>query len=361
MSRHNPNSIENEISMTDPPISPDSKAEHQSTRSQVPQFMKNIQQFDDPLNKPLINTSNSIAYSLSNSISDPFSNLIRHLFISQETSEEFHQIAQYLATNMPSTNFIPILFQLFIDENGNGNAQCRYLALQSLRVLSINDAQFCKDILCHKDFVNHLLPQLKEQQFTIEILQLLTCICQFMGELDDPKAMANIIKSEIQKNVKTTHDLDEYVLAVMAILSRYDCEFTDEDVKKIIKNINFPGKAPLRCVWSCLECIDNFLAQKMLNKFGALEENKDNLIAKLGHAIICVKQEEDPNLLMMIMKVLLTSIDMIQIKEPAESLKEFRLEFVSRLIDMKSSNDRSLSMMSETVLKRLGLIQGNLQ
>ncbi|EAY01916.1 hypothetical protein TVAG_068820 [Trichomonas vaginalis G3] len=352
---HTPQTIDIEPGMEDTLVSTnDIKGEFRSGRSQTPQFLREIQQLDDPLNRPLINTSNSIAYSLSNSIIDPFSNLIRHLHISHETSKVFHQIAQNLATNTPATNFIPILFQL-IDEK-NGNVQCRLLALQSLRVLSINDEQFCKEVLNYDKF-NSILVYLKDPQFMIEILQLLTTICQYADE-----SKAERIKNSLDSITQETREqIEEHVVALYAILSKYATIFSDDNVKKIKKHINYPGKPPLNAaiVWSCLECIDNFLACPSSGAYNALKNDKDTLLGKLAHAIICVEKNEDPNLLMMIMKVLLESIDEFNMDDIADTLKEFRLQLVSRLINMQNCDDPALKQMAETVLKRLNLIKNN--
>ena len=90
-----------------------------------------------------------------------------------------------------------------------------------------------------------------------------------------------------------------------------------------------------------------------------MKNDKDTLLGKLAHAIICVEKNEDPNLLMMIMKVLLESIDEFNMDDIADTLKEFRLQLVSRLINMQNCDDPALKQMAETVLKRLNLIKNN--
>ena len=336
----------------DEPAEPAASASTRSQMSSTPTFLLNHQSLiDDPLNAPLINTSHSIAYALSNSVIDPFSNLIRHLHQSNESDKAiFFQLTQNLATNARADNFIPILFQLFEHPQ---NTVCSVLALQSLRVLSINDRKFCKKVLKRLETI---LDKFKDN-FIIEILQLFITIGQYATE-EHAGLILSAIKEKINvSSVDTT--LNKHIFPVFAVLSQYGDKFPEEFVLHIKKLLNFPGRPPLNAeiVWPCLICIDNFLAQPQTQAYRILEREKENLLGKLAHATICIEKNNDPDLFMMILKLFLETIDEFKMEKSTNTLKEFHLQLVSSLITLKKSEDDGLSNMADTVLKRLGLLK----
>jgi hypothetical protein len=141
-------------------------------------------------------------------------------------------------------------------------------------------------------------------------------------------------------------------LSVLKALARFGNVFPDPVVEEIAKRCNQP-KATV--MWPSVVAVGTFLRQPESSAYRVLVRKSEELIARLGLAVIACEKMEEAELKVVVMKVFLEVCDEFRIDDLQTSLNEIHFNLTAVLMSMKLFAEVPVRKMSENVLHRFGM------
>jgi hypothetical protein len=320
----------------------------------------------DPFSLPLINLTHSLAYAFSPSTIDPFSSLLKLLHQRGDHSI-FMRLTQTLGSHATPTDLLEPLYSI-IERQSESESNVRHLALESLALLSVNNAEFARGILANVLFLLEV-SAIEEEAFLEDILRLFEVLAEYADEAEAAKIVESVhtralLRFSLPARPGAT-PIRELCLAVLKSLARFGNVFPDAVVEEIAKRCNQPKAGVM---WPSVVAVAAFLRQPESRAYAVLIRKCDELIARLGLAVIACEKLEPAELKIVVMKVFLEVCDEFRVDDLQASLTDLHINLTAVLISMKHFAENPVKLgtgrkvaenkvrrMAENVLKRFNM------
>lgn len=312
-----------------------------------------------PFDVPLVNIAHSIAYAFSPSNIDPFANLLKLLHQKRSNDNDFFfQLTQTLASNAPPTALLPTLFSLMYQDLSNEHPFWQKPVIESLTVLSVNNPEFSQGVLSNLPLLLDI-SQFGEDQFLADVLSLFEVVCEY-ADMEQATAIVanfrerNLIRYPHKSKQEPYSIIRARVHSVFAKLAvhgnAFDCSIVDE----IMIRCNYPGKGELckEIMWPAVVAVEMFLRQPNTEAYRKLESRKNELLGKLGLAVIGCEKKNDTELKVVVMKVFLEACDEFCIEDLENSLNDLQLCLVAAVISMYNFGEPPVKRLAKTIIDR---------
>ena len=307
--------------------------------------------YQNPLGVPLINTTHSIAYELTGSTMDPFSNLIRVLHQSEDRDMRlFYELTHALAIGAKPSEFHSIFITLI---SQNYSTAIQHLSIKSMLTLSVNDPDFSKKIVEHTDL---LISMLNQEEFIIEILELFASISDVADEESGSKMLKYISDQKLCDSSKLLIRVHSY--SIIAGLSHFGNLLDPYIIEQIVYRCNYIAEVYLQTniVAPCLVCIDNIIKQPGTVGYNSLIEKTARIVGKLMLAVVHSSKTHDSQIKILSMKVLMETADEFGNEEIFGSLY---FQLMSALISMAHFAEPIVRPVAQNLLNHFRLNNDN--
>jgi hypothetical protein len=310
----------------------------------------------DPLTTPLINVTHSIAYAFSPSTVDPFSNLLKVLHQKSDRDNTlFLHLTQTLGARAIAADLLDPLYSI-IQREGDQELVVRHLAIQSLTVLSINNGEFASAVLSNIPFFVSV-SAVDGDEFLENVLQLFEVVAEYAIPDQAREIIASVearglLRYQPPQSKTAGVPVRDLCLSILKSLARFGDAFPQGIVEEIARRCNQPKPGVM---WPAVLAVSEFLRQPESQAYRVLVKKSDELVARLGLAVIACEKMDRAELKVLVMKVFLEVCDEFRVDDLQVSLNEIHVNLTAVLVSMGYFAEEPVKRMAGNVLHRFNI------